>query len=246
MILHVHYFFGSAHATVHLDACAHTHTNTHTHTHTHTHIFTTHTSSIIHTRTQFNQLYEQAIDRSDKANMPSKRIHNIIEYMTYEIYLYIQRGLFERHKIIFALMLTNKVLCSAGKIKVRVCVLACLCVLAWVCVLVCVTVTQTHPLLHQLTIWHTHTHIHTYTHIYTHTRTVQPMDVDVFLKGGGALDINSVRKKPKDWIPDNVWLSIIALSFMVGLVCVCVCAHVCVRACVCMCAIMSVFLRWSS
>jgi len=40
------------------------------------------------------------------------------------------------------------------------------------------------------------------------------MDVDVFLKGGGALDINSVRKKPKDWIPDNVWLSIIALSFM--------------------------------
>mmetsp|Transcript_5388 Transcript_5388/g.12712 ORF Transcript_5388/g.12712 Transcript_5388/m.12712 type:complete len:4322 (-) Transcript_5388:507-13472(-) len=107
---------------------------------------------------QFNQLYEQAIDRSDKANMPSKRIHNIIEYMTYEIYLYIQRGLFERHKIIFALMLTNKVLCSAGKIK--------------------------------------------------------PMDVDVFLKGGGALDINSVRKKPKDWIPDSVWLSIIALSFM--------------------------------
>eukprot|EP00983_Pelagomonas_calceolata_P097089 1158208-Pelagomonas_calceolata.AAC.9 len=73
--------------------------------------------SVVHA--QFNQLYEQAIDRSDKANMPSKRIHNIIEYMTYEIYLYIQRGLFERHKIIFALMLTNKVLCSAGKIKVR-------------------------------------------------------------------------------------------------------------------------------
>ena len=36
----------------------------------------------------------------------------------------------------------------------------------------------------------------------------------MFLKGGGALDINSVRKKPKDWIPDNVWLSIIALSSM--------------------------------
>lgn len=107
---------------------------------------------------QFNQLYELSIDRSEKANMPSKRINNIIEYMTYEIYLYIQRGLFERHKIIFALMLTNKILASAGKIKVS--------------------------------------------------------DLDVFLKGGGALDINSVRKKPKDWIPDNVWLSIIALSSM--------------------------------
>ena len=107
---------------------------------------------------QFNQLYEQAIDRSEKANMPSKRIHNIIDYMTYEIYLYVQRGLFERHKLIFALMLTNKVLLSAGKVKAS--------------------------------------------------------DLDVFLKGGAALDINSVRKKPKDWIPDNVWLNIIALSAM--------------------------------
>lgn len=35
---------------------------------------------------QFNVLYEQSIDRSDKATMPSKRINNIIEYMTYEIY----------------------------------------------------------------------------------------------------------------------------------------------------------------
>lgn len=105
---------------------------------------------------QFNQLYELSIDRSEKANMPSKRIHNIIEYMTYEIYLYIQRGLFERHKLIFALMLTNKILVSAGKIKAA--------------------------------------------------------DVDVFLKGGGALDINSTRKKPKEWIPDVVWLNVVALS----------------------------------
>lgn len=39
---------------------------------------------------QFNELYELSIDRSEKANMPSKRIANIIDYMTYEIYLYIQ------------------------------------------------------------------------------------------------------------------------------------------------------------
>lgn len=90
---------------------------------------------------QFNQLYELAIDNSEKATLPSKRINNIIEYMTYEIYLYIQRGLFERHKIIFALMLTSKVLSSAGKVKAE--------------------------------------------------------EIDIFLKGGGALDIDSVRKKPK-------------------------------------------------
>ena len=41
--------------------------------------------------------------------MPAKRITNIIEHMTYSIYLYIQRGLFERHKLTFALMLTNKI-----------------------------------------------------------------------------------------------------------------------------------------
>lgn len=100
----------------------------------------------------------QAIDRSEPATLPSKRIQNIIDYLTYEIYLYIQRGLFERHKLLFALMLTNKVLLSAGSTKAS--------------------------------------------------------DIDVFLKGGGALDIMSVRKKPKDWIPDNVWLNVIALSQM--------------------------------
>ena len=107
---------------------------------------------------QFNELYLLAIDNSEKATMPSKRIANIIEHMTYAIYLYIQRGLFERHKLLFALMLTNKVLVSAGSVRTD--------------------------------------------------------DVDIFLKGGGALEISSVRRKPKEWIPDAVWLNIVALSNM--------------------------------
>ena len=41
---------------------------------------------------QFNQLYEAAIDKSDKAAMPAKRINNIVEHMTYAIYLYVQAG----------------------------------------------------------------------------------------------------------------------------------------------------------
>ena len=105
---------------------------------------------------QFNALYEQAIDKSDKAAMPSKRIVNVVEYLTYSVYLYVQRGLFERHKIIFSLMLTNNISLSAKKID--------------------------------------------------------PEWVDVFLKGGSSLDINSVKKKPKEWIPDSVWLDIIATS----------------------------------
>jgi dynein heavy chain len=39
---------------------------------------------------QFNELYEHSIDNSEKASLPSKRIANIIEQMTYDIYLYIQ------------------------------------------------------------------------------------------------------------------------------------------------------------
>jgi len=63
---------------------------------------------------QFMELYEAAIDRAEQNVMPSKRIHNIVEYLTYSVYLYVQRGLFERHKVIFALMLANKVGISAG------------------------------------------------------------------------------------------------------------------------------------
>ena len=105
---------------------------------------------------QFNQLYELAIDKAEQAKMPAKRIANIISHMTYSIYLYIQRGLFERHKLTFALMMTNKILVSSGELGAEL--------------------------------------------------------VSVFLKGGGSLDIKSVARKPKDWIPDRCWLDIVALS----------------------------------
>jgi dynein heavy chain len=105
---------------------------------------------------QFNQLYELAIDNAEQAKMPAKRIANIISHMTYSIYLYIQRGLFERHKLTFALMMTNKILVSSGELGAEL--------------------------------------------------------VSVFLKGGGSLDIKSVARKPKDWIPDRCWLDIVALS----------------------------------
>lgn len=68
------------------------------------------------TWTQFNSLYQGSIDNSEKAALPAKRINNIIELMTYEIYVYIQRGLFERHKIVFALMLATKILASVGMV----------------------------------------------------------------------------------------------------------------------------------
>ena len=105
---------------------------------------------------QFNELYELAIDEAEPSGKPATRIKNIIDHMTYSVYLYIQRGLFERHKLTFALMMTNKILISAKQLS--------------------------------------------------------PDNVNVFLKGGGSLDIKSVRKKPKEWIPDKCWLDINALQ----------------------------------
>ena len=110
---------------------------------------------------QFKELYLKAIDMSEKAALARKRIVNIIDYMTYMIYRYIQRGLFERHKLQFALMLTNKIAVSAGTVAVEA--------------------------------------------------------IDIFLKGGGSLDIGSVKKKPKDWIPDKAWLNVVALSSLPSL-----------------------------
>ena len=63
---------------------------------------------------QFNELYEGAIDAAERAPLPARRIHNILDHMTHEVFLYTQRGLFERHKLIFALMLANKILVRWG------------------------------------------------------------------------------------------------------------------------------------
>lgn len=65
---------------------------------------------------QFDQLYGLAIDKAERAVMPGKRIDNIIERLTYDVYIYFQRGLFERHKTVFAPMLAFAILVAAGKV----------------------------------------------------------------------------------------------------------------------------------
>lgn len=43
---------------------------------------------------------------------------------------------------------------------------------------------------------------------------LRPEELDVFLKMGSALDPAAVRRKPRDWLPDAVWLNIVALSVL--------------------------------
>lgn len=65
---------------------------------------------------QFLGLFSDSIDLSEKAQLPSKRVDNIINFLTYYVYKYVNRGLFEKDKITFILMMCFKILQTAQKI----------------------------------------------------------------------------------------------------------------------------------
>ena len=58
-----------------------------------------------------------SVSRSAKSPIPSRRIQNIIEYMTYEVFKYTVRGLYEIDKMTFTLLLALKIDMQACKIK---------------------------------------------------------------------------------------------------------------------------------
>lgn len=55
--------------------------------------------------------------RSEKSPLPQKRIINIIEYLTYEVFIYSVRGLYENHKFLFVLLMTLKIDLQRGTVK---------------------------------------------------------------------------------------------------------------------------------
>ncbi|XP_044147017.1 dynein axonemal heavy chain 8 [Bufo gargarizans] len=66
---------------------------------------------------QFLKLFDRSLSRSEKSPLIQKRQSNITEYLTYEVFRYYSRGLYERHKFLFALLLTLRVDLQQGKIK---------------------------------------------------------------------------------------------------------------------------------
>ncbi|XP_077138122.1 dynein axonemal heavy chain 8 isoform X2 [Ranitomeya variabilis] len=66
---------------------------------------------------QFLKLFDRSIARSDRSPHLHKRKSNIAEYLTYEAYRYYTRGFYEKHRLLFTLLLALRVDLQQGNIK---------------------------------------------------------------------------------------------------------------------------------
>jgi dynein heavy chain len=66
---------------------------------------------------QFLSLYNASIDNSPKTTLPAKDVENILRDLTYMVYRYVNRGLFEVDKITFLMMVSFKILITDKKLN---------------------------------------------------------------------------------------------------------------------------------
>jgi len=66
---------------------------------------------------QFLQLFNLSMTRSTKSPVTTKRIQNIIECLTFSTFSYTARGLYEKDKFLFTILMTLKIQLQAKAIK---------------------------------------------------------------------------------------------------------------------------------
>ncbi|XP_035785030.1 dynein heavy chain 8, axonemal-like [Anopheles albimanus] len=65
---------------------------------------------------QFLERFDLSMVRSDRHPVPARRIANIIDYLTYDIFRYVCRGLYEVHKFLFVLLMALNIDLDRGAI----------------------------------------------------------------------------------------------------------------------------------
>jgi len=65
---------------------------------------------------QFLAQFETSVRNSEKCQPTAKRVDKIIQFLTYQVYRYMNRGLFERDKMMFKIIVTMKIMVVANQI----------------------------------------------------------------------------------------------------------------------------------
>ncbi|KAJ1525369.1 hypothetical protein ONE63_010185 [Megalurothrips usitatus] len=66
---------------------------------------------------QFLIIFDNSITKSTKSSITEERIEIILRYLTHEVWAFTLRSLYERHKVLFTLMLAMKIDCHKGGIS---------------------------------------------------------------------------------------------------------------------------------
>lgn len=64
---------------------------------------------------QFLNIFDNSITKSTRSNITEERINIILRYLTYEVWAFTSRSLYERHKLLFTLMMAIKIDYHKGK-----------------------------------------------------------------------------------------------------------------------------------
>ena len=68
---------------------------------------------------QFLSIFDNSVMNSKPTHVVSKRLENIIDFLTKSVWKYTRRGLYEQHKFLFTLLLALKIDMQKGNITHR-------------------------------------------------------------------------------------------------------------------------------